>query len=181
VRLLQLSRRDEFAHARGRNRHAVRIQHARHGKHLERARVLKRRHIARAPMPEPKVVADDHGAGVQALHQRLFDERRRAELRERLRERLHDDHIDAQALQFLHAVRQRAQHRRASVGREYGGGVRFEGQRDGGRIVRPRPAHGRLHQRRVPAMHAVKHAQRRRAPVGERSPHTLHADHPAHP
>jgi hypothetical protein len=83
--------------------------------------------------------------------------------------------------QFLHAMRQWAQHRRASVGREYGGRVRLEGQRDGGRIVRPRPTHRRLYQRRVPAMHAVEHAQRHRAPVGERSPHTLNANHPAHP
>jgi hypothetical protein len=48
-------------------------------------------------MPEPKVVADDHRAGAQATNQHLLDERRRTELGERLRERLHDDHIDAQA------------------------------------------------------------------------------------
>jgi hypothetical protein len=34
-----------------------------------------------APMPEPKVVADDHRAGAQATNQHLLDERRRAELR----------------------------------------------------------------------------------------------------
>jgi hypothetical protein len=100
---------------------------------------------------------------------------------ERLRERLHDDRIDAQALQFLHAMRQWAQHRRASVGREYGGRVRLEGQRDGGDALRPRPAHRRLHQRGVPAMHAVEHTQRHGAPVGERPTHALNADHPAHP
>jgi hypothetical protein len=96
VRLLQLPRADQLAHARGRNRRAIGVQHPRQGNHLERARVPKRRHTAAPPMPEPKIVADHHRAGAQALHQHLLDERRRAELRERLRERLHHDRIDAQ-------------------------------------------------------------------------------------
>jgi hypothetical protein len=97
VRLLQLPRRDEFADARRRNRRAVCIPHARQGNHLERARLAQGLHAAAAPMPEPKVVANDYGAGAQATNQHLLDERRRTKLGERLRERLHDDRIDAQA------------------------------------------------------------------------------------